>query len=143
MVRRLVAVAFVATALAGCLSGKSSSPSSPSDSASPVGPTWTLASIEGRPPVSGTTITAEFSSDSRVAGKSGCNNYTGHAEADGGRLSVGLLASTMMACQSDGVMEQEARYLTVLQAATSYAIAGDELRLGPASSATTLVFTSR
>ena len=44
---------------------------------------------------------------------------------------------------SDGVMEQETLYLTSLEAATSYTIQGDELRLGPSASQVTLVFASR
>ena len=140
--RGLVVVVMV-VGLAGCWSGESSSPSSPSVASSPVGPTWTLTSLDGQPVVAGTTITAEFTSESRVAGSSGCNRYTGRAQADSGRLSVGPLASTLMACERDGVMAQEARYLTLLQAATRYTIAGGELRLGSSATETALVYSSR
>jgi hypothetical protein len=40
-------------------------------------------------------------------------------------------------------MAQEAQYLAVFGAATSYSVNGDELRLGPSASEVTLVFTSR
>ncbi len=142
---RGLAVVGMVFGLAGCWSSESSSPTTPSAPAasSPVGKTWRLTSLDGQPVVAGTTITAEFTSEDRVAGSSGCNRYFGGARAEAGRLTVSPLASTMMACQSDGVMEQEARYLTTLQAATRYTVAGEELRLDTDASAATLVYTSR
>lgn len=143
---RALVVVVATVGLAGCWSSESASPTTPgapSAAASPVGRTWTLTSLEGQPVVADATITAEFATDDRVAGRSGCNYYTGRAQADSGRLSVGLLASTLMACERDGVMAQEQRYLATLQAATRYAISGEELRLGTDASAATLVFTSR
>lgn len=129
--------------LAGCWSGQSSSPSSPSVASSPVGPTWTLSSLDGKPAVAAAAITAEFTSEGRVTGSSGCNRYTGSAQVDAGRLAVGPLASTMMACDHDGLMAQETRYLAQLQAATHYTVSGDELRLGTSATDASLVFTSR
>jgi heat shock protein HslJ len=142
---RAIRHAFVlaALAVAGCSSSESPSAPSGPQSASPVGTTWQLASLDGQKVIAGTTITAEFTSDSRVAGSAGCNRYMGHAEAAGGQLSVGNIASTLMACELDGVMAQESRYLTALQAAAVYAVAGGELRLGRSSTATTLVFTAK
>ena len=129
--------------LAGCFSGNATSPSDATPAVSLVGPTWRVTSIGGQPALSGTTITAEFSAEERVAGSAGCNRYMGGARAEAGRLSVGPLASTLMACSPDTVMAQEMQYLAALGAATSYTLSGDELRLGPSASATTLVFTSR
>ena len=77
-----------------------------------------------------------------MSGSAGCNRYFGRARAESGRLSVGPLGSTMMACAQD-VMDQEMLYLASLQAATSYAIEGSELRLGPSAGQVTLVFASR
>jgi len=137
-------VVVTTVGLAGCLS-ESSSPttaSAVSEDQSPVGPTWRLTSLDGQPVVAGTTITAEFTSESCVAGSSGCNRYMGGAKAEAGRLTVTPLASTMMACERDGVMAQETRYLAALQSATHYSISADELRLGDATAAK-LVFTSR
>jgi heat shock protein HslJ len=120
---------------------------SPTGSTSPlelVGPTWRLVRIQGQPVIDGTAVSAEFTSEARVAGKAGCNQYSGGARAeDGGRLVVGPLASTRMACSPQAVMDQETRYLTALQAAESFAIDGSQLRLGPTAGSTTLVFTSQ
>lgn len=128
---------------AGCWSGASSSPSSPSGASSLVGPTWSLTRLDGQPVVAAAAITAEFASEGRVTGSSGCNRYTGSAQVSAERLAVGPLASTRMACEHDGLMVQETRYLTRLQAATRYAISGDELRLGTSATDASLVFTSR
>jgi len=145
MLRRVPGLAFVlaALAVAGCSSSESPSAPSGPQSASPVGTTWQLSTLDGRPVLADTTITAEFTSDTRVAGSSGCNRYTGYAEAAAGKLNVGNLAATLMACERDGVMAQESRYLAALQASTVYAVSGGELRLGASSTATTLVFTAK
>jgi heat shock protein HslJ len=118
----------------------------PTESSGPeslVGPDFRLKSIGGKPVVEGTTLSAAFSSAGQVSGSAGCNRYFGSARVSPGSLSVGPLASTMMACGRDGVMEQESLYLASLQAATSYTIQGGELRLGPTASQVTLVFASR
>ena len=75
-------------------------------------------------------ITAEFKSeDGQASGSAGCNQYFGGYELSGSKLSIpGPLGSTMMACPED-IMEQERVYLQALQAAESYEIDGDELRI--------------
>jgi heat shock protein HslJ len=144
--RQGAVVAAAALGLAGCGGGELDSPTDATNvtPASIVGVTWRLTSLNGQPVLGGTTVTAEFSIEARVAGSAGCNRYMGTARAEtGGRLAVGPLASTLMACSPQGVMDQETRYLATLQAATSFALNGDELRLGPMGGATTLVYSSR
>jgi heat shock protein HslJ len=80
--------------------------------------------------ITGTTLTAEFGRDGTIAGKSGCNNYTGSYSVDGDKIKIGPLASTMMACTDpEGVMEQETQYLAALQMAESYQVEGRVLEL--------------
>jgi heat shock protein HslJ len=141
--RGAAAVVVSLAGLVGCNTGDSTTPGGPSAAVPIAGPTWRLTSIAGRPVLPGTALTALFSTENRVSGTAGCNNYFGSAKAESGRLAVGPLASTLMACGTDGVMEQEARYLAALQAATRYEIRGDELRLGSSAAETTLVFTAR
>jgi heat shock protein HslJ len=138
--RRAGVVAAV-LGLVGCTSGSPTGPS-PDSPVSPVGPTWRLTSVAGQAVLAGTTVTASFSTEERVSGSAGCNSYFGRARVESGRLSVGSLGSTLMAC-ADGVMQQEMLFLASLQAATSYAVRGEELRLGPSASEVTLVFASR
>jgi heat shock protein HslJ len=146
--RALAVVAVSGIGLAGCGHGGMTAPDQNKDSGTGaasalVGPTWRVVTIEGARVLDGTKLTATFSTDSRVSGSSGCNSYFGRADAKTGTLSVGPLASTMMACQADGVMPQEQRYLAALQAATSFIVSGDELRLGRSASDVTLVYSSK
>jgi|SRR6185436_13500263 heat shock protein HslJ len=144
----LAALVMSGLALAGCNSGN---PMAPDGNDGPmggtggmiVGPTWRLISIDGHPPIEGTTLTAIFSEDARVAGSAGCNRYFGRANAVTGRMLVGPLGSTLMACEANGVMTQEQRFLELLQGSASYSVVGDELRLGPSASETTLVFLAQ
>ena len=141
---RWAGVAAAVLGLAGCGGGDLASPTGATSASALLGPTWRLTSINGQAVVAGTSVTAEFASEERVSGRAGCNLYFGSARAeDGGRLAVGPLASTMMACAPQSVMDQETQYLATLQAATSYSVSGGELRLGPSAAGTTLVFTSR
>ena len=150
--RRAAVVVVSGASLAACTSGhmmepdnasKNESPAASTVAAALVGPTWRLTSIEGQPVLDGSTVDAVFTSDARIAGSAGCNRYFGSAKAEAGRFSVGQLGATLMACAADGVMSQETRYLATLQAATSYSVSGDELRLGRSATDVTLVYTSR
>jgi heat shock protein HslJ len=105
------------------------------------GTTWRLTSIEGAPALAGVRVTAVFASDDdRVAGSAGCNQYFGRAAVKGERIEVGGLGSTKMFCTTDGVMPQEAAYLSALGQTTAYRVLGRQLQLGPAAGVVTLVF---
>lgn len=139
-----VVCAAAGLGLVACGGGEITSPSASAASAALVGKTWRLSQLDGQPVIDGASVTAEFTDEARVAGKAGCNQYMGSARAeDGGKLTVGPLASTLMACSPQAVMDQETRYLAALQAATTFAVGGDELRLGPAGRAATLVYSAR
>ena len=80
--------------------------------------------------ITDTTLTADFGKDGTVSGKAGCNNFSGDYKTNGNQITIGPLASTMMACdQPAGVMEQEAQYLAALQSAATYQIEGNVLEL--------------
>jgi heat shock protein HslJ len=134
--------ALVALGCAGTPDGAISTSSS-SVSAPTVleGTTWRLTSIDGAPALAGVRVTAVFASnDDRVAGSAGCNQYFGRAAVQGERIEVGGLAATKMFCPTDGVMPQEAAYLSALGQAAAYRVAGRQLQLGPAAGVVTLVF---
>ena len=63
----------------------------------------------------GTTVTAVFSMDGTLSGSGGCNNYSTTYQLTGDQLTVGQIASTMMACEKG--MEQEFAVLAALQSA--------------------------
>ncbi len=79
--------------------------------------TWVLVRMNDAEPIAGHTVTLTLSAEGGVSGRGGCNRYMGAYTLEGDKLSVGEnMASTMMACAAEGVMEQESRYLKVLAA---------------------------
>jgi heat shock protein HslJ len=77
-------------------------------------------------PAEGVVSYAVFS-EGTVAGSAGCNNYNGSYETDGGSITIGPIAATLMFCE--GAMDQEIAYLGALGAVDSYEVSGDELTL--------------
>lgn len=103
------------------------------EAASPVGD-WEATSIQTgdalASPVAGTTITAKFADDGTLSGSAGCNSYSGSYTLDGGEIEIGPLAATKKACSDpEGVMEQEAAYLSALPTATHFRLDGGSLSL--------------
>jgi heat shock protein HslJ len=77
-----------------------------------------------------TELTMMFDDNGQVSGSAGCNNFTGGYTMDGDAIVIGPLATTMKMCgEPEGVMEQEAAFLAALEAATTFAIQGDEIEL--------------
>jgi heat shock protein HslJ len=109
-------------------------------------PTWVLVSYYNGgdafvpvPPIA--EITLLFSTDGRVQGNAGCNEYFGTYRLDGGLTDIGSLASTEKYCLSpEGVMDLEQHYLSLLQETTRYNIDGDELVLSIYDTRRLLVF---
>lgn len=89
--------------------------------------------------VNNTEINAEFK-DGSVAGSSGCNSYNGPIQQDGLNLTFGNLASTMMLCQEEGVMEQETAYLQAIAKTTHYLVEGKQLTLYDADNSVLATF---
>jgi len=112
-----------------------------------VGTNWTLDSFYTGDAVSsvisGTTITAVFDSEGRVAGSAGCNRYFASYNMTGISMSIGPAGSTKMYCNNPGVMQQESTYLASLNRAATFTITGDRLSLTNANGATLLSFTKQ
>jgi heat shock protein HslJ len=77
--------------------------------------------------ISGTQVTAEFK-DGKLGGTAGCNHYFGGYSLSGQALTVSEVGATKMVCDG-GIMRQEQQFLSALQAATSFTIAGDQLTI--------------
>lgn len=91
--------------------------------------------------VEGTEINAVFGEDGTLSGSGGCNNYVTSYTVDGDQLSIGLVASTMMFCESpEGIMEQEAAYFAALETVASYSIMNGVLDLRTADGAMAALF---
>lgn len=106
--------------------------------ANPLIGSWTVTGYNNgkqavTSPVQGTTLTATFTAD-QVSGSSGCNTYNGAYTLDGTTVKIGPLASTRMAC-AQPVMDQEAAFLTALQAATTVEPSGANVTLRDAGGA--------
>jgi heat shock protein HslJ len=94
--------------------------------------------------LAGTTLTADFGKDGTLSGNSGCNTYSGGYKVNGNKITIGPLASTMMACSDPaGVMEQEAQYLAALQSAVTYQIEGNVLQLRTKDDALAAIFNKK
>ncbi len=79
-----------------------------------TGTMWSLSTFMGKELVPGSGITAEFTTDDKISGSSGCNLYAGAYQVDGNNILISSpLASTMMACSQE-IMDQETAYLKAL-----------------------------
>jgi heat shock protein HslJ len=84
----------------------------------------------------GTTVTAEFGPDGRIAGNAGCNSYSAGYTLTGEQISIEQPVATLMYCSDPaGVMDQEQAYLAALPNAATYAFVGSSLELRDANGA--------
>jgi putative lipoprotein len=94
---------------------------------------WRLVSMGQRgaetPVIEGTTITLEFTGERQAGGSGGCNSYSAQYERQDDRLSFGEITRTLMACEREGVDEQEQRFFDALATAGRFELAGDRLTL--------------
>ena len=105
---------------------------SPMAPASIEGP-WTVTMVnDGSEAVvgvpDGIDATTAFQPDGTVEGFAGCNSFSGGYSVDGDTIAIGPLMSTMMSCD-ETADAFEGRYLTALQAATTWAIISGALEL--------------
>jgi heat shock protein HslJ len=100
----------------------------------PSATTWVVTLLEGdhremTPVLRGTTLTLTYEGE-RISGSAGCNTYFGAASITD-TVQIGPLATTMMFCsEPEGAMEQEGRFLDLLQGVDSINIAEEHLELG-------------
>jgi heat shock protein HslJ len=91
--------------------------------------------------ITGSELTAIFSTDGKLSGSAGCNQYTTSFETSGNSIKIGPAASTRMMCaEPAGVMEQEAQFLKALESAATYRIEGDQLAFRTADDAMAVNF---
>jgi heat shock protein HslJ len=91
--------------------------------------------------IPGTTISASFSADWQLSGTAGCNTYSSSYTTNGGQIAITVPASTNISCASpEGVMQQEASYLSALPTMATYQISGNQLTMKDGSGQSTLTF---
>lgn len=99
---------------------------------------WVAQTILGKPVIKPGSVTLSFG-EGRVSGRASCNRYSGPVEYGKGRIKIGALISTKMACMEDGLMQQETTYLNALESAQTYKVGADG-RLSIGTKAGALVY---
>jgi heat shock protein HslJ len=126
-----IALMVLAVLLVGC---------GPADSPALKDTQWTLVTLAGEQPLTGTAPSAEFSAD-QISGSAGCNTYFGTYTVRDGELTISDVANTEMWCADpEGVMDQEQAFLAALRSAASYRLAGERLELLDAAGSVILAF---
>jgi heat shock protein HslJ len=77
--------------------------------------------------VEDSTVTLEFQPGGQIGGTGGCNSYGGEVTLEDGKLTVGEIMSTLMACMDEAVMSQEGQFFTALNSAEEVELIGNEL----------------
>lgn len=97
-----------------------------------AGTEWELVSLDGDTQVGevigGHAVTIGFQ-DTEVSGSAGCNGYGGTYQVSGSRITFSELVSTLMACESDGVMAVEQAFLQALGSADQFSVSGNTLTI--------------
>jgi heat shock protein HslJ len=93
--------------------------------------TSTSVTEHGKPRalVEGTKVELQFTEDGRLLAHAGCNQMQGPVSWDGGRLTVTALSTTLMACLTPGLDEQDEWLAGLLGAAPSWRLDGTTLVL--------------
>ncbi|HEU17142.1 MAG TPA: META domain-containing protein, partial [Methanolinea sp.] len=92
-------------------------------------------------PIPGTGIVADFGTDGRVTGTSGCNLFFAEYEAGERSLDIGAAGMTEMYClEPVGVMDQEQLFLNLLCSAETFDITDGQLAIQDATGQCILTF---
>lgn len=103
---------------------------------------WELSSYNFKQkiafPIDKLNITLNIKED-KLGGRSGCNIYGGSYTFDEGKLKVGNLISTMMACE-EPAMQFERIFANTMQSATEFSVENDQLTITDPKTANFLRF---
>jgi len=122
--RTLLAVTLLA---AGCTVAGSAAPPTAA-LASLEGTSWLAEEIDGGGAADRSQSTLVFDGGQKVAGRAACNRYFGTYRQAGDTLEIKPGGSTRMACPP-AVMDQEAKFLAVLELVRKARREGDKLLL--------------
>lgn len=74
-------------------------------------------------------LTLNFDGD-QINGHAGCNSYFAEVTiGTDGRVTFGMMGSTLMACADEAMMQQESAFWATLAQANRYTVAGNQLTL--------------
>ncbi|KAA9134220.1 META domain-containing protein [Marinihelvus fidelis] len=94
-----------------------------------IGTEWWVEDITGDGVVDNSRTTVGFPADARVAGSTGCNNYTGDVSIITDRMTFGTLAGTKRACVPALGNQEVKFYATVNKVKRWYVAEGNILHL--------------
>ncbi len=90
-------------------------------------------------PINENEITMNIHEDGKLGGQSGCNVYGGSYSVDDGKLKIGDIISTMMACEEPS-MKFEQTFFKTLEGATKFDVDDDKLTITDKKTANFLRF---
>ncbi len=90
-------------------------------------------------PIDGMEITLNIHANGKLGGKSGCNVYGGKYSLESGKLKIGDLISTQMACEEPS-MQFERMFFETLQGASKFSIVDGKLTITDPKTANVLRF---
>jgi heat shock protein HslJ len=132
-IRYAAGLALLLSSILACSPSVSPGPSG-GPSGTLVDTAWTVTTVNGTTVVPDAPPTMVFGADGMVSGTGGCNQYSGPYTTDGGSISVGDLASTLMLCEGDRGTH-EAAFLAALDGAGTWRITPEgNLEIGGAGS---------
>lgn len=95
------------------------------------GTQWKLTQLGGQPAAAVSSEKAPYlqflAAEKRVVGSGGCNRLGGGYTPDGNKLTIGQVASTMMACPHG--MDQEQALHAAFKKVTNWRVDGETLQL--------------
>jgi len=124
----------VALSLGGCEIHRSS-PDETTDGDQELLSLWEFSSYgvigDETPIIAGTFTTAEFTTEGRVSGSSGCKNYMADYEiSDQCAMTISNIVQSFTVCDSiEGLVEQEQAYVSALGSVSSFEVGGGSLKL--------------
>jgi heat shock protein HslJ len=109
--------------------------------------TWTLQSYVDTsgvlvPAITGTPITAKFSTDGNVSGSAGCNQYSAYYTTGDLAITISPPVMTEMYCENPIVIQQETAYLNDLSKAVEIRVSESNLNLYDKTGKPVLVFVT-
>jgi heat shock protein HslJ len=107
----------------------------------PVGH-WILTRLRGEAVESAAGLDLAVLADGRFSGSGGCNRFFGNMKLADGRLAVGPVGSTMMACE-EAAMDLEHQFLGALEQVTGFGLQQDQLLLQDAQGGTLMAFVAQ
>ncbi len=142
--KKWLAFAAAATMGALALSGCGGSSSSSDVTLEEMTGAWVLESGKGAAgelkPVDGVPVELNVEQDGTFSANAGCNNLFGSLTVENGKLDIGPVASTMMACD-DALMDLDQAYIAALEAVDHGSVDGEKLTLEGTD--TKLVYTGK